>query len=107
MIRFIQENYAQRLTLEQIAESAAISPRECLRCFRDSIHQSPVDYLIDYRLLCAKKLLETTELSITEVALQCGFNSNSYFTKLFHRSTAKTPNAYRKEFRSLSKPAIE
>lgn len=97
MLAFIQENYAEKLTLEDIADAAAVSTRECLRCFRTSIKQSPMDYLIDYRIRIAKKLLETTSLSITDVAMQTGFNSSSYFTKLFHRTCGKTPNTYRKE----------
>lgn len=107
MIAFIQENFAEKLTLEQIADSASVSTRECLRCFRGAIHQSPMDYLIEYRVRTAKKLLETTDLTITDIALRCGFNSNSYFTKLFHRSCGKTPNAYRKEFRALGKNTME
>ena len=106
MMSFIQENYVEKLTLEQIADAASISTRECLRCFRESIRQSPTDYLIEYRVQVAKKLLETTNLSITEIALRCGFNSNSYFTKIFHRRCGKTPNAYRKELQSLEKSAI-
>ena len=106
MMSFIQENYAEKLTLEQIADAASISTRECLRCFRESIHQSPMDYLIEYRVQIAKKLLKATNLSITEIALSCGFNSNSYFTKIFHRSCGKTPNASRKELQSLEKSAI-
>ena len=100
MMAFIQENFAEKLTLEQIADAAAVSTRECLRCFRSAIGQSPMEYLIDYRVRAAKKLLESTDLSITEIALRCGFNSNSYFTKLFHRTCGKTPNAYRKELSS-------
>lgn len=106
MISFIQENFAEKLTLEDIADSAAVSTRECLRCFKSSIHQSPLDYLIEYRVRTAKKMLETTDLSITDIALRCGFNSNSYFTKLFHRICGKTPNAYRKELLELKKTAI-
>ena len=106
MIAFIQENFAEKLTLEEIANSAAVSTRECLRCFKAAIHQSPMDYLIEYRVRSAKKLLETTELSITDIALQCGFNSNSYFTKLFHRICGKTPNAYRKELQELKEQAV-
>lgn len=107
MMAYIQENFAEKLTLEDIADSAAVSTRECLRCFRASIHQSPMEYLIEYRVQTAKKLLETTDFSITNIALRCGFNSNSYFTKLFHRSTGKTPNAYRKELQALEKSAID
>lgn len=106
MMSFIQENYAEKLTLEQIAEAASVSTRECLRCFRESIRQSPMDYLIEYRVQVAKKLLQTSNLSITEIALHCGFNSNSYFTKIFHRSCGKTPNAYRKELQSLGESVI-
>lgn len=106
MMAFIQNNFAEKLTLEEIADSAAVSTRECLRCFRAAIHQSPMDYLIEYRVRAAKKLLETTDLSITDIALRCGFNSNSYFTKLFHRICGKTPHAYRKELQNLERAAI-
>ena len=107
MIAFIHENFSEKLTLEDIAASAAISKRECLRCFKASIHQSPMDYLIEHRVRTAKKLLETTDHSITDIALACGFNSNSYFTKLFHRICGKTPNAYRKEFIELGTPYMK
>lgn len=107
MISFIQENFSEKLTLEDIADSAAVSTRECLRCFKSSIHQSPMDYLIEYRVRTAKKMLETTDLSITDIALRCGFNSNSYFTKLFHRICGKTPNGYRRQLQELKKSAIE
>ena len=98
MLAFIQENYPEKLTLEQIASAAAVSPRECLRCFRNAIRQTPMEYLMDYRIQSAKKLLETTDLTVTEIALRCGFNSSSYFTKQFHRLCGKTPALYRKAF---------
>ena len=107
MIAFIQENFSEKLTLEDIAGSAAVSTRECLRCFRASIHQSPMDYLIEYRIRVSKKMLETTNLSITDIALRCGFNSNSYYTKQFHRICGKTPNIYRKELRILNQINIK
>ena len=96
MVAFIQENFAEKLTLEDIAASASVSTRECLRCFKESIQQSPMDYLIEYRIRTARKLLETTDLSVTEIALRCGFNSPSYFTKQFHRICGMTPAACRK-----------
>ena len=101
MMSYIQEHYAESIRLDEIAASAAISKRECLRCFQGCIQQSPMDYLIDFRIRMAKKLLETTSLSITEVALRTGFNSTAYFSKMFRRSCGKTPNAYRKAFIAL------
>ena len=97
MMAFIQEHFAEKLTLEEIAAAASISTRECLRCFKDAIHQSPIEYLLSYRIGAAKKLLETTGYAITEIALRTGFNSAAYFTQQFRTHTGKTPNAYRKE----------
>ena len=82
--------------MEEIADAAAISIRECLRCFRMSVKQSPMEYLVAYRLRMAKKLLETTDMPVTEVALRCGFNSPSYFTKQFRENFGFTPKAVRK-----------
>ena len=101
MLAFIQENYGQKLTLQDIANAGAVSTRECLRCFQTAIRQSPVEYLLEYRVQVAAKLLETTELSITEIAMQTGWGSSSYFTKIFRRLRGKTPNAHRKEYRNL------
>lgn len=106
MLSYIHENYHEKLSLAQIAASAAISPRECLRCFQSCIQQSPTEYLITYRVDAAKKLLKTTALPITEIAMQTGFNSAAYFAKIFRRTTGKTPNGYRKEAADLQKEAI-
>lgn len=101
MMAFIQEHYAEKLTLEEIAHTAAVSTRECLRCFRSAIDRSPIEYLTDYRLQMACKLLEDTDLPVTEVALRTGFGSSSYFTKMFRRAYGKTPVAHRKSISDL------
>lgn len=106
MMAYIQENYARKVTLQEIAEASAVSTRECLRCFQASIHQSPMEYLVEYRIQMAAKLLETTNLSVTEIAMRTGWGSNSYFTKMFHRIRGKTPNAYRKDYLALKKQAL-
>lgn len=96
MVAFIQEHYREKLLLDQIAASAAISSRECLRCFRNTIGQTPTDYLISCRVEAAKKLLCSTNMSITQVAMDCGFHSSAYFSKVFRAHTAKTPQEYRR-----------
>ena len=101
MLSFIQEHYAEKLTLQQIADAGAVSTRECLRCFQTSIRQSPIDYLTEYRVQAAAKLLETTALPVTEIAIRTGWGSSSYFSKMFHRLRGKTPNAHRKEYLAL------
>lgn len=97
MLAYIHEHYTEKITLEQIADAACVSTRECLRCFQSGIQQSPLDYLITYRIRSAQKLLTETELPITEVALQTGFNSSAYFAKVFRNCCGTTPLAYRKD----------
>lgn len=99
MMSYIHQNFAKKLTLEEIAGSASISKRECLRCFRNGIHESPFDYLISYRIQHAKKLLGSTTMSITEIALESGFSNGAYFSKIFRRECQKTPGEYRAESR--------
>ena len=106
MMTYIQENYSEKLTLEDIAQSAAISSRECMRCFQATLKQSPMAYLIAYRVQAAARLLETTSLSISQIALQTGWGSSSYFTKMFHRIQGKTPIAYRKACSELQKEIL-
>lgn len=96
MLSFIHQNYTEKIMLEDIAEAASISERECLRCFRNTIQKSPVEYLMDYRLDMAKKLLHDTELSITDISMEAGFSSNAYFGKVFRERCGMTPKEYRK-----------
>lgn len=96
MMAFIQFNYAQKLTLAEIASSASISEREALRCFQMNISETPFEYLMGYRVERAKKLLNSSTLSITEIAIQTGFSNSAYFSKIFKRIVKLTPKEYRK-----------
>ena len=57
MLQFIQEHYAENISVEQVASSASISPSECLRCFHDMIGTTPNQYLRDQRAQRAAELL--------------------------------------------------
>lgn len=95
MMEFIASHYQEKLTLEEIASSAFISPRECCRCFQETLGQSPFSYLMDYRLRKACSLLEHTRLSVTQVGTACGFGSSSYFGQAFRESFGCSPRQYR------------
>ncbi len=97
MMEFIAAHYHEKLTLKQIADSSYISVRECCRCFQKTLGQSPFAYLIDYRLRKACNLLSHTQLSITEIGTACGFDSSSYFGKLFREKFGCTPKEYRRQ----------
>ena len=96
MLQFISENYAEPLTMKDIADSASISESECLRCFRSTIERSPIQYLKKYRILKASEMLSGTEEKIGDIAAACGFTDPSYFNRAFKAEKGVTP----KEFRS-------
>ena len=97
MLDFIQKNYSNELTLKEIGEAVFIGERETLRCFARTIGISPIEYLKKYRVKVAANLLTTTDLPVTEICIQCGFNSPSYFSKSFQRVFNVTPREYRKK----------
>lgn len=99
MMSFIHNNYQEKISLEDIADSASVSKRECLRCFQNCIHKTPFQYLLDYRMEIAKRQLKTTEIPILDIALQSGFSNGAYFGKVFREICGETPGAYRKRYR--------
>lgn len=103
MMVFIHENYQRKITLRDIAASAVVSERECLRCFQESIHKTPFEYLLDYRIEVAERLLRTTNASVTEIAMETGFSGAAYFGKVFKSISGKTPGAFRKLY-GLQRP---
>lgn len=96
MLQFIQENYAAEISTGTIAGSAMISESECLRCFRNTIGTSPIQYLRQFRIQKAAEALTATSESVAEIAFRCGFQDASYFTKIFHEMRGCTPSEYRK-----------
>jgi AraC-like DNA-binding protein len=64
--------------------------------FRQELGLSPWDYLNRYRILHAKALLNSTNDSITNIALRVGFNDPSYFGRVFHEQVGLSPRAYKK-----------
>ena len=95
MMEFMGEHFGEKLTLEEIAQAGCVSPRECSRCFQETLGVSPFQYLTDLRLRRACALLAHTDLSVTEIAVSCGFGSSSYFSRTFRGRFGQTPRTYR------------
>lgn len=98
MLSYIHEHYGERIRLEEIAAAGMVSGRECLRCFQTCIHKTPFEYLLEYRVEMAERLLKNTRLSVTEIALETGFSSAAYFGKIFRKNKGKSPGAFRKQY---------
>lgn len=95
MVSFIYRHYPEKISLDEIAASGNVSRSKCCRIFKHYLQQSPIDFLNAYRLKISCNLLAATDKSVTEIALACGFNNLSYFSKYFCQHYGCTPRAYR------------
>lgn len=95
LISTIHTHYNQAISIQDIADAAHVSKTECLRCFQKYIHETPYQYLMKYRLHMSTSLLTSTEMSITDIALNVGFHSTSSYIKYFKRFYQMTPYKYR------------
>ncbi len=91
----IENEYNTQLTLEQLAEVANLSPNYFCRFFKKVTSRTPIEYLIAYRINIAEYMLRTTDHSMTDIALACGFTDVSHFIKYFRKHKGITPKQYR------------
>ncbi len=91
----IRRYFAEPLTVAQIAREAGMSVRALQDKFKATVGHSVRDELSRCRIQCAEKLLETTDLKIQAVAIECGLGDAKSLTRFFHQHHRQTPNAYR------------
>lgn len=91
----IMKNSEDDLATKEIAERAGISVYYLIHQFKKNTGTTITEYKNSLKITYAKKLLLTSDKSITEIAQECGFGSSSYFTKVFTRSEKTTPSEYR------------
>ena len=101
VVSFIEQNYADKITLNSLAKKAGMSPKYFCSVFYKITRKTPIEYLNAYRIECACEKLITTETSVTDIAFGCGFNDLSYFTKTFKKYKNTTPLRYRKSDAAL------
>lgn len=93
---FIQQHFTEKMTLGMLAEQFHLSEKYISRYFTENFRLSFSHYVIHLRLAEARKLLERTELSVTEVALQVGFSNVSYFIRVFKDAYGTSPLKYKR-----------
>lgn len=94
--RYIRSNFSSPLTLEAVAGHINISPTYFSKKFKAATGFGYREYLVNVRLQEAARLLLETGLSITEIALKCGFNDSNYFGDVFRKAKGISPMNYRK-----------
>ena len=92
---WLKKHYQEDVALKALAGKFDISVRSFNRRFRLAAGQTPLQYLQEVRLQQAKALLKQSNLSIAEIAYAVGYQDTSYFSSLFKRVNAITPNEYR------------
>jgi AraC-like DNA-binding protein len=93
---YIHEHYREPISRKDLADAAGASQEYLSTCFHRETGVTPSDYLERYRIKQARRLLETTDLPVTRVALEVGFYDSSYFGRVFRREVGVTPVAYRR-----------
>lgn len=95
VLKFIRDNFASEITLDDMAREADLSTKYFCSFFKNMTGTTPVKYLLTYRIERAARKLLGTDMSITQIAYDCGFNDLSYFIKTFKEIKKITPKAYR------------
>ena len=98
VVDHIFEHYDERISLETLASLTFLSPRQFERRFRSLLHSSPTEFILKTRIDAAARLLVESKLSVTEIALRCGFYDNSHFTRQFKKKMGVSPTQFRKKF---------
>jgi len=103
---WMEEHYADPITIDAIAREAGISPRHFKRRFRKATGESPLGYLQNLRMEAAKTRLETTLDNVNEITCRIGYEDSSTFRRLFKRHTGISPREYRDKFLRSRHPSI-
>lgn len=96
ILKYVEQHYQEPIKIEDMAELVGFSESHFMRYMKQKMGQSFVEYLNDYRLTMASRMLLTSDTSVLSVATECGYSNLSYFNRLFKRKYHMTPREYRK-----------
>lgn len=100
-IIYLNEHYAENVSVDALAKIAHYSPAQFRRLFHSLTQMSPSDYIVNVRINAAKTLLGTTDRRISDIAVDAGFFDHAHFIRTFKRIVGVTPARYR---RNMSSP---
>ena len=95
VLDYVANHFHENITLETMAAQAGISTYHFARLFKQTIGESPHQFLMQYRVEQARKQLADASRLIADIAIACGFSDQAHFTRVFKQSTGKTPRQYR------------
>ena len=95
---YIEHHYAEKISVEHLAERIATSSRNFVRRFKKATNNTPIEYIQRVRIEAAKKQLESTTMNVHEVMYGSGYNDDKTFRNLFKRYAGMTPLEYRNKY---------
>lgn len=96
VLQYIQENYREPVPVSELANLCGFSEYHFMRFFKKHMNMTCVEYLNQYRMDMASRQLSSTDLPVTTIALENGFNNISYFNRVFKKQFGNTPKEFRK-----------
>ena len=96
MVSYIQQNFTGKISLKEFGEQFHLSEKYISRYFKEHFHITLSQYVTYLRLEHAKQLLQDTDIPVTDVAMQSGYQNVSYFIRSFQKAYAVSPLKYRK-----------
>jgi YesN/AraC family two-component response regulator len=99
--RYLDSYYSEHITLDKLADITHINKYYLIHAFTKYSGVSPINYLNNKRIEESKNLLETTNISISQISSNIGFSSQAYFSQAFKKITGNSPNEYRKKKKQL------
>lgn len=96
--QYMEKNYNKTITMTEMAGISNMSPRNLMRRFEQATSNTPLEYLQRFRIEHAKKMLETKNYGIEQIAMKCGYEDMSFFRKVFKRHVGMTPRDYKDKY---------
>jgi AraC family transcriptional regulator len=94
----VRTKLEDELTLDEMAESAGLSPAHFSKMFRQSTGQSPHQFVVRERIEHAKEMLRAADGRVLDVAVACGVKTQQHFARVFRRMCGSSPMEYRRQF---------
>lgn len=98
-VEYIERNFQDEITVDALANAAAMSKRNFYRLFRETLGLTPNAHLKQVRLTRASEMLRLSEASVTEICFDCGFTDSNFFSREFRRTHGMSPTTYRRIWR--------
>lgn len=96
VLEYIESHFSGPLSLAELSAVIGMNPKYFCRFFTSITQQTPMNYVNYYRIQQASNMLSNTDLSVTEIGLECGFNDTCHFVKTFKKYKGVTPKQYQK-----------